>query len=73
MAPFVASMRWAPAMLQLASTTKRTRLEARVADVLFQKTHFRVALENGLYFFVKEAPHVGDDIVLAGVEIECLR
>jgi len=48
-------------------------LEGCVADVLFQKTRFRVALENGLYFFIKEAPQVGDKIVLAGVEIECLR
>jgi spermidine/putrescine transport system ATP-binding protein len=49
------------------------RLEGRVADVLFQKTHFRVTLENGLYIFLKEPPQVGDEIVLDGVVVECLE
>ena len=48
-----------------------TRLAGRVADVLFQKTGFRVMLENGLFFFLDDAPQVGDEISLR-VEVECL-
>ncbi len=58
---------------QVSGSGTGTSLEGRVADVLFQKTQYRVALENGLYFFMKEAPRVGDIIVLADVEMECLR
>jgi len=49
------------------------QLSGRVADVLFQKSDFRVTLENGLYFFLKEAPQVGDEIVLDEVVVECLE
>jgi ABC-type Fe3+/spermidine/putrescine transport system ATPase subunit len=58
---------------QVIGSKNGINLEGRVADVLFQKTHFRVTLENGLYFFMKEEPRVGEEIVLTGVEVECLR
>jgi ABC-type Fe3+/spermidine/putrescine transport system ATPase subunit len=46
-------------------------IEGRVADVLFQKDGYKVTLENGLYFHLKEAPKVGSRISVP-VSVECL-
>jgi spermidine/putrescine transport system ATP-binding protein len=49
-------------------------LRGRVADVLFQKTYYRVTLENGLVFHLPEAPQVGARIRLhvPVSAVECL-
>ena len=49
----------------------RTGLKGRVADVLFQKTGYRVTLENGLYFYTSAQLQVGEEIYF-NVEAECL-
>jgi hypothetical protein len=46
-------------------------IEGRVADVLFQKDGYKVTLENGLYFHLKDAPKVGSKISVR-VSVECL-
>jgi ABC-type Fe3+/spermidine/putrescine transport system ATPase subunit len=46
-------------------------VEGRVADVLFQKDGYKVTLENGLYFHLKDAPKVGSKISVR-VSAECL-
>jgi spermidine/putrescine transport system ATP-binding protein len=48
-----------------------TGLKGRVADVLFQKTGYRVTLENGLYFYTSAQLQVGEEIFFI-VEAECL-
>ncbi|KAF0108966.1 MAG: spermidine/putrescine transport system ATP-binding protein [Anaerolineaceae bacterium] len=49
-------------------------LRGRVADVLFQKSYYRVTLENGLVFHLPEAPQVGARIRLRVPvsAVECL-
>ena len=37
-------------------------LKGRVTDVVFHENDFRITLENGLYFYVSEAPRVGEEI-----------
>ncbi|MBC7227055.1 MAG: ABC transporter ATP-binding protein [Thermoflexales bacterium] len=39
-------------------------IRSRVADVLFQREHFRVSLENGLYVFFPRAPQIGETVAL---------
>jgi len=46
-------------------------IEGRVADVLFQKDGYKVTLENGLYFYLKDAPKV-ESRILVRVAVECL-
>jgi len=47
-------------------------LYGRVTDVIFQKDYYRVTLENGLYFHLPNAPHVGEQIALKIMSVECL-
>ncbi|HXF85578.1 MAG TPA: ABC transporter ATP-binding protein [Anaerolineales bacterium] len=42
-----------------------------VTDVIFQQTHFKVTLDNGIYLYLKNAPRVGEKIT-ARVKVECL-
>lgn len=39
-------------------------IRSRVTDVLFQREHFRVSLENGLYVFLPRAPRIGETVAL---------
>jgi spermidine/putrescine transport system ATP-binding protein len=45
-----------------------------VTDVLFQRDHFKVSLANGLYFYLQEAPTVGEEIHLSipASAVQCL-
>jgi spermidine/putrescine transport system ATP-binding protein len=49
-------------------------LRGRVADVVFQQNGFKVTLENGLFFYLDEAPKVGEDIRLdvPPTAVQCL-
>ncbi|MDI6770489.1 MAG: ABC transporter ATP-binding protein [Anaerolineales bacterium] len=49
-------------------------LHGVVADVLFHQDAFKVTLENGLYFYLPEAPQVGEEIRLCVLQsgIRCL-
>ncbi len=47
------------------------KIRGKVADFLFQQDKYKVVLENGLYFYLKEAPAFGD-IVNLEVKIDCL-
>ncbi len=48
-------------------------IRARVTDILFQREHFRVSLENGLYVFLSRAPRVGETVSLRlKAPLECL-
>lgn len=51
----------------------RGSLKSRVRDVVFQRNGYRVALENGLYFILADAPKIGEAISLKLGEVECLR
>ena len=42
-----------------------------VTDVLFQQDRFKVALDNGIYVYLQEAPKVGEKIAVR-VKVECL-
>ncbi len=51
----------------------RGEIRARVTDVLFQREHFRVSLENGLYVFLPRAPRIGETVALRLKEpLRCL-
>jgi hypothetical protein len=45
--------------------------QGRVSDVIFQVDQFKITLENGLYFYLKEEPKIGQEIKV-GVKVECL-
>jgi ABC-type Fe3+/spermidine/putrescine transport system ATPase subunit len=49
-------------------------VSSRVTDVLFQQDHFKVSLDNGLYFYLSEAPLVGEAIQLSvpASSVQCL-
>lgn len=49
-------------------------LRGRVAEVLFRQDRFRVTLENGLFFFLPDAPGIGEEIclVLPASAVQCL-
>jgi ABC-type Fe3+/spermidine/putrescine transport system ATPase subunit len=47
-------------------------LSGVVADVVFRGDEFRVELENGWYFFVKDAPRVGETVHLQVFQVEYL-
>lgn len=55
----------------LEARTEVNVMEDRVADVLFQKDGYKVTLENGLYFLLKNAPKVGSKVSVR-VSVECL-
>lgn len=50
---------------------KGDTLKGRVSDVLFQQDKFKVLVDNGLYFYLPEAPEVGTTIHVK-VRMECL-
>lgn len=52
-------------------TDNGTGLKGRVADVLFQKSGYRVALENGLYFYTSTLLDAGKELTFT-MEAECL-
>lgn len=48
-------------------------IRSRVTDVLFQREHFRVSLENGLYVFLPRAPQIGEIVTLRlRAPLQCL-
>jgi ABC-type Fe3+/spermidine/putrescine transport system ATPase subunit len=46
-------------------------IQGVVTDVIFQQERFKVTLDNDLYFYLNEAPGVGENISLK-VKVECL-
>ncbi len=46
-------------------------MSGSVADVVFQQNQFKVTLDNGLYFYLKDSPKLGKRIAVK-VKIECL-
>ena len=49
-------------------------LHVRVKDVIFHQNRFKVTLENGLYFYLPEAPKIGAEVRLAipPAAVQCL-
>jgi spermidine/putrescine transport system ATP-binding protein len=49
-------------------------LRGVVVDVVFTQDHFRVTLESGLYFYLSQAPGIGEEICLAIApeSVQCL-
>ena len=47
-------------------------LSGKVADVVFRGQEFRVELENGLYFYLSDAPKVGQQLGLKVLRMELL-
>ena len=48
------------------------QIHGGVVDVVFQQDRFKVALDNGLYFYLKDEPKVGQMLEIK-VKLECLR
>jgi ABC-type Fe3+/spermidine/putrescine transport system ATPase subunit len=58
----------------LIGTGKATLLNGVVADVVFHQDQFKVTLANHLYFYLPEAPIIGEEITLqlSTTGIQCL-
>ena len=48
------------------------RIRSRVADIIFQQDHFKVTLDNGLYFNLDDEPKMDEKLEIR-VKIECLE
>jgi ABC-type Fe3+/spermidine/putrescine transport system ATPase subunit len=48
------------------------KIHGRVVDVLFQQDGFKVRLDNGLYFYLKDEPEIGQEIEIK-IKLECLE
>jgi spermidine/putrescine transport system ATP-binding protein len=55
----------------LPADSEANALSGVVSDATFQHDRFKVALENGLYFYLKKAPRIGKRISVR-VKVECL-
>ena len=51
--------------------SERNVIQGDVTDVIFQQERFKVTLDSGLYFYLSEAPKVGERITVK-VKVECL-
>jgi spermidine/putrescine transport system ATP-binding protein len=51
--------------------SERNSIQGVVIDVIFQQERFKVTLDNGLYFYLRESPKVGEKIEVK-VKVECL-
>ncbi|MGA7194409.1 MAG: ABC transporter ATP-binding protein [Anaerolineales bacterium] len=51
---------------------KANQIHGRVTDVVFQQDRFKVTLENGLYFYLKNEPKIGQMLEIK-IKLECLR
>ena len=56
----------------LAVENEANQIRGRVIDILFQQDRFKVTLDNGLYFYWKDEPKIGQMLVI-NVKLECLR
>ena len=54
-----------------AEVQEGSALHGAVADVVFQRDRFKVTLANGLYFYLRQAPRIGQTITVR-VAVECL-
>jgi len=52
-------------------TKEANLIRGRVTDVIFQQDRFKVALDNGLCFYLRNAPAIGKPIRIK-VKLECL-
>lgn len=57
---------------QAELTHEGATVQGVVADVVFAGDVFRVALQNGWYFYVSEAPRVGETVCLRVLRVEYL-
>ena len=48
------------------------KIQGRVADVVFQQDGFKVRLDNGLCFYLKDEPEIGQKIEIK-IKLECLE
>jgi spermidine/putrescine transport system ATP-binding protein len=48
------------------------QIRGRVADVVFQQDRFKVTLDDGLYFYLKDKPKIGQMLEIK-VKLECLQ
>jgi ABC-type Fe3+/spermidine/putrescine transport system ATPase subunit len=55
-----------------AAAGESNKIQGRVADVLFQQDGFKVRLDNGLYFYLKDEPKIGQKIEIK-IKLECLE
>jgi spermidine/putrescine transport system ATP-binding protein len=47
------------------------QIRGRVTDVVFQQDRFKVALDNGLYFYAKDEPKIGQMLEIK-IKLDCL-
>src|SRR5271157_6217435 len=56
----------------LEALNEANQIRGCVVDVLFQQDRFKVTLDNGLYFYLKDEPKIGQMLEIK-VKLECLR
>ncbi len=55
----------------LEAENEAHQIRGHVTDVIFQQDRFKVTLDNGLYFYLKEEPKMGEKLEIR-VKLECL-
>ena len=56
----------------LETSNEANQIRGRVADVVFQQDRFKVTLDDGLYFYLKDEPKIGQMVEIK-VKLECLQ
>ena len=56
----------------LEAENEANQIRRHVADVIFQQDRFKVTLDNGLYFYLKDEPKIGQMLEIK-VKMECLQ
>jgi len=54
-----------------AAAKEANRIRGRVVDAVFQQDRFKIRLDNGLYFYLKDEPKIGQMLEIK-IKLECL-
>jgi spermidine/putrescine transport system ATP-binding protein len=56
----------------IEASNEANQIRGRVVDVVFQQDRFKVRLDDGLYFYLKDEPKIGQMLEIK-VKLECLQ
>ena len=56
----------------LEASNEANQIRGRVVDVVFQQDRFKVTLDDGLYFYLKDKPKIGQMLEIK-IKLECLQ
>ncbi len=56
----------------IGASSEANQIRGRVVDIVFQQDRFKLTLDNGLYFYLKDKPKIGQMLEIS-VKLECLQ